>query len=101
MLVWSHSLPHLRGDAPNDELSLSALPACHASRPGATRKFCSQCGTQLTFSDDTEPEVLDVTACSLDEVEGIAPEDHIWCDRMVLWLKFADGLPRYGLRKFH
>ena len=33
------------------------------------------------------------------EVCAAEPEDHIGCDRRAPWLKFADGLPRYGLRK--
>jgi len=71
----------------------------YTSRPGVTRQCCATCGTQLTYQHADEPEVIDVTACSLDVLEGIAPEDNIWCDRMVPWLKLADGLPRYGLRR--
>jgi hypothetical protein len=74
-------------------------PSQYESRPGATRQFCGKCGTQLTFYNVDEPEVIDVTACSLDDADGIEPEDHIWCDRMVPWLQFADRLPRYKLRR--
>jgi hypothetical protein len=82
------------------ELSIvSGTPAEYGSRPGATRQFCGRCGTQLTFRDAAEPEVIDVTVGSLDDADGIEPEDHIWCDRMPPWLRFSDGLPRYGLRR--
>jgi len=78
---------------------IGGAPSQYSSRPGVTRQCCPNCGTQLTYQLAEEPELIDVTACSLDALEGIAPEDNIWCDRMVPWLKLADGLPRYGLRR--
>jgi hypothetical protein len=78
---------------------VSGTPSRYVSRPGATRQFCGKCGTQLTFQDVEEPEVIDVTACSLDNADVVEPEDHIWCDRMPPWLQFSDGLPRYKLRR--
>lgn len=79
---------------------LSGTPAEYESRPRVTRQFCASCGTQLTYRHADEPDVIDVTACSLDDPDGIAPEDHVWCDRMVPWLKLDDGLPRYGRGRF-
>jgi hypothetical protein len=64
------------------------------------RQCCSICGTQLTYQHAEEPDIIDVTACSLDELDAIAPEDHIWCDRMVPWLQLADDLLRYKLGKY-
>lgn len=79
---------------------VAGAPAACATRPGVTRLFCPQCGTQLTFQDADEPGSLDVTACSLDEVDGILPEDHVWSERMVPWLKLADGLPRFARSRY-
>ena len=79
---------------------VSGTPARYASRPGVTRQFCAACGTQLTYQHAGEPDIVDVTACSLDTVDGITPEDHVWCDRLVPWLKLDDGLPRYGRGRF-
>jgi hypothetical protein len=78
---------------------VAGAPARYTSRPGVTRQCCAACGTQLTYHTDEDTDVIDVTACSLDSLEGITPEDHLWCDRMVPYLKLADGLPRYGLRR--
>jgi hypothetical protein len=36
----------------------------------------------------------------MDDVDGVSPEDHVWCDRMVPWLRIADELPRYKLGKY-
>jgi hypothetical protein len=76
---------------------VSGTPSRYESRPQATRQFCGTCGSHLTFKDADEPDVIDVTACSLDNQDAVIPEDHVWCDRMVPWLKIADGLPRYKL----
>ena len=70
-------------------------PSRYEVRPQVTRQFCARCGTQLTYQRADEPDTIDVTAGSLDNVDGISPEDHIWCDRMVPWVKIVDGLPRY------
>ena len=75
----------------------SGKPSQYSSRPKVTRQFCGQCGTQLTYQHADEPNTIDVTACSLDSVETVAPEDHIWCDRMAPWVTLTDGLPRYKL----
>jgi len=79
---------------------VSGAPSRYESRPQVTRQFCGQCGTQLTYQHADEPRAIDVTACSLDDVDAVSPEDHVWCDRMVPWVKLSDGLPRYKLGRF-
>jgi hypothetical protein len=74
---------------------VSGTPARYESRPQVTRQFCSRCGAQLTYQHAEDPGAIDVTTCSLDDAEAVTPEDHVWCDRMVSWVKIADGLPRY------
>jgi hypothetical protein len=88
------------GFRPDDFHWVSGTPSSYESRPNVTRRFCARCGTQLTYQDAGASDEIDVTACSLDSVEGIAPEDHVWSDRMVPWLKLDDGLPRYRLGRF-
>jgi hypothetical protein len=79
---------------------VSGTPGRYESRPLVTRQFCRDCGTQLTYQHAEEPDIIDVTACSLDRPEVVAPEDHVWCDRMLPWIKTAEGLPRYGRGRF-
>ena len=87
-------------EVPSSQFSIvKGQPSCFESRPKVVRRFCSGCGTQLTYQHADEPEIVDVTACSLDTLEGVMPEDHIWCDRQAPWVVLADGLPRYGLER--
>jgi len=79
---------------------VSGVPSSYESRPQVTRRFCGRCGTQLTYQHADEPETIDVTACSLDNPDEVSPEDHVWCNRMVRWVKISDGLPRYKLVRF-
>jgi hypothetical protein len=51
----------------------------------------------LTFRDAEDPGIVDVTVATFDTPETVVPEDHVWCDRMLPWLAFDDGLPRYAL----
>ena len=85
---------------PSDFKVVSGTPSRYESRPQVTRQFCEKCGTQLTYQHANEPDAIDVTACSLDNVDAVSPEDHVWCDRMVPWVKIADGLPRYKLGRY-
>jgi hypothetical protein len=85
---------------PSQFTILKGDPASYESRPEVTRRFCSRCGTQLTYQHAGEPDVLDVTACSLDELSSIEPQDHVWCDRMAPWVVLGDGLPRYNRGKY-
>jgi hypothetical protein len=70
-------------------------PARIASSERATRTFCRDCGTPLTFQLHVTPDELDVTVCSLDRPEAIVPEDHTHTATALPWVKLADGLPRH------
>ena len=85
---------------PSEFKIVFGTPSRYESRPQVTRQFCGQCGTQLTYQLADEPDTIDVSACSLDNLETVSPEDHIWCSRMAPWLKFADGLRHYKMGKF-
>lgn len=79
---------------------VSGAPCRYESRPDVTRQFCGTCGTQLTYQHADEPDTINVTACSLDNVDTVSPEDHVWCSRTVPWVKLADGLPQYQVGKY-
>lgn len=74
-------------------------PASFSSRPGVTRTFCDACGTPLTFETADDPGAIDVTVCSLDEPESVAPSDHVFASRMLSWAELDDGLPRFALSR--
>lgn len=70
-------------------------PTRFASSPRATRCFCPRCGSQLTFASDGHADEIDVTTCTLDDPEALAPEDHTFVRSRLGWVKLADGLPEY------
>jgi hypothetical protein len=61
----------------------------------ATRGFCPDCGTQLTYQEDTQQGELDLALASLDRAEAIAPKDHTYWRSHLPWLACEDGLPRH------
>jgi hypothetical protein len=63
------------------------------------RSFCGTCGTPLVFEHQDFPEELDVTLCSLDEPEAIAPRDHTYLRSRLPWVDRLGGLDRYPLAR--
>ena len=81
---------------PRDSFRLVAgEPASFHSSDHATRTFCPTCGTPLTFQSTQYPDEIDVTICSLDDPEHVAPRDHIRASTRLSWIKLDDGLPVY------
>ena len=67
-----------------------------ASSRGVERGFCGRCGTQLTFSADFLPGLVDVTVGSMDDPASLSPQMHIWESRRVSWLATSDQWPRHA-----
>lgn len=70
-------------------------PRIRRSSDHAERGFCGDCGTPLTYRSDAGPDEIDVTTCSLDRPEAVAPLDHTFAGQGLDWLKLAEGLPSY------
>jgi len=68
----------------------------YQSSPGAERGFCSRCGTQVSFTADYIPGLIDITIGSLDDPEQVAPDFHYWESRRLRWVQFAGALPRHA-----
>ncbi len=67
-------------------------PAVFASSSVATRAFCRDCGTPLTFTyNDTDG--TNVTMGSLDDPEQANMSGHYGVESRVSWLRLCDGLP--------
>jgi hypothetical protein len=67
----------------------------YESSQGCRRGFCRQCGSQIRFTADYIPGLIDITIGSLDDPDRLAPTLHYWESRRLSWLHLADGLPRY------
>jgi hypothetical protein len=64
-----------------------------ASSPGARRGFCPDCGAQITFASEREPETLDVTLGSLDRPDDLPATRHVWAEGRLPWLHLDEDLP--------
>jgi hypothetical protein len=69
--------------------------ATYHSSSGGRRGFCPACGTQVTFSADYIPGLIDITIGSLDHPESIAPTLHYWDSKRLPWVRFADDLLKF------
>lgn len=67
----------------------------YESSSGARRGFCARCGTQISFSADYIPGLIDITIGSLDHPEAVAPSLHYWDSKRLPWMQFADQLAKY------
>ena len=74
---------------------VSGEPADYRSSDEVSRSFCQGCGTSLTYRHDEDPDVVDVTAASLDRPDKFPPTRHIWLEDKLSWENVEDGLPRF------
>ena len=81
---------------PLDGFVVSGPLSTYASSPGVERGFCGRCGTQLTFSAEFLPGLVDVTVGSMDAPEELPPAMHIWESRRLAWLETKDDWPRHA-----
>ncbi len=76
-----------------DEFRIVQGAAREMTWEGRIRGFCADCGTPLIFLADAASDEIDVTVCSLDRPEALAPSDHIWVEDRLPWIRLNDGLP--------
>jgi hypothetical protein len=67
-------------------------PAEYASSSGVIRRFCSHCGSSLTFEADG---MVSIALGSLDFPEHVAVERHCYTQDRLPGIKLADGLPEF------
>ena len=68
-------------------------PKVFHSSARAVRRFCPDCGTQLTFEAFAHPDEIDITIASLDDPNAVPPRDHTRAASRLVWDSIADGLP--------
>jgi hypothetical protein len=81
---------------PRSQLRLSGEPRRFRSSDKATRGFCPDCGTALTFELDGAADEIDITTASLDDPNRVPPADHIYASSRIAWIKLADALPQFA-----
>ena len=70
-------------------------PQIFESSSKGQREFCRICGTQICFRESGVPSTVDVNSGTLDEINAVAPEHHIYTSSRVEWLAIEDRLPAY------
>jgi hypothetical protein len=70
-------------------------PAFFASSDLATRGFCRECGTPLTFAYNLPTARIYVTIGSLDDPERAGIEDQFGVESRLSWVRFCDGVPEH------
>jgi len=69
----------------------------YESSPGATRAFCGNCGTPLTWEGDGGElgPIIELHIGTFDNPELMVPTSHAFEPERLSWLEIADNLPRY------
>ncbi len=60
-----------------------------------SRLSCGTCGTPLAMRVDHQPETVDFSIATLDDMQRIALEFHIFWASKLSWFEPGDDLPRY------
>jgi hypothetical protein len=80
-----------------DQVRFSASkPKLYDSSPNAQRGFCAECGTQVSFTAEYIPGLIDLTVGSFDHPESLSPALHYWDSKRLPWVAFTDALPRHA-----
>jgi len=70
-------------------------PKRYASSAKVERRFCGQCGTQLTYARTDDDTYIDIATATLDKPDAFPPTHHSWLSHGIKWVKFGDGLPAF------
>ena len=73
----------------------AGTPTRYRSSAEAERGFCARCGSTLTMHESVLDDRVQVSLGSLDRPGDIRPDDHVWTESQLSWLKIDDGLPRF------
>ena len=74
----------------------SELLRAYVADNGTTRRFCSNCGSSLTFaSPQADPELVEIALGCFDDEVPIDPDAHIFVGSGARWARPRDGLPQF------
>jgi hypothetical protein len=74
---------------------LHGEPLRYRSSPHAERGFCPHCGSTLSMHEPVIADRVQVTLGSLDDPAAVRPQDHVWTEQQLSWLRIDDDLPRF------
>lgn len=63
---------------------------------GTTRRFCSNCGSSLTFASPlADPDLVEIALGCFDGEVPVKPDAHIYVGSGASWARPDDDLPQY------
>ncbi|MCG8525030.1 MAG: GFA family protein [Opitutales bacterium] len=62
-------------------------PTRHHTDTEATRTFCPDCGSSLTYQHPSRETEIDIVTASLDKPEKFAPNLSVYADEKLSWVK--------------
>ncbi len=63
---------------------------------GTTRRFCSNCGSSLTFASPlADPELVEIALGCFDDEVPVKPDAHIYVGSGASWAQPRDDLPQF------
>jgi hypothetical protein len=72
------------------------VPTRYRSSAEAERGFCPRCGSTLSMHEAVLPDRVQVTLGSLDAPDAVRPDDNVWTESQLPWLRIDDGAPRFA-----
>ncbi len=73
----------------------AGAPRTIESSPGVWRRFCPDCGSQLTYEAARWADETHFYMATLDRPEAFRPQRHVFTEEAMPWLGLADDLPRH------
>ena len=80
---------------PRASVTITGETARHRSSQRLWRHFCPRCGTRLFREPVAAPERIGVPLATLDDPAAISPDQHIWVEGKLPWVRIDDGLPQH------
>ena len=74
---------------------VSGEPMVYRSSADSERRFCPDCGAQITFWTSRAADNMDVTVGSLDDPESCPANRHVWTSSRLRTLHVDDRLPAF------
>lgn len=68
----------------------------YTAKNGTTRRFCSNCGSSLTFaSPKADPDLIEIALGCFDDEVPVKPDAHIFVASGAEWARPQDDLPQF------
>ncbi len=72
---------------------IQGTPKTYQTETKATRSFCQECGSSLTYNHPDRPTHVDIVTGSLDHPENFPPDHDIYPEEKLPWIKLCNPQP--------